>query len=139
MSESRWHQDALVMMQNVASKLSELTVCPAVHTLTPTFVQIKTNYVKNKIKCVCVYLSRAAVRPASLLLLLRADEAADVNPDPLQKEQEGQQVEEHSDHLWRRGGCTHVASSETVGRFVWCSNPQPLDGNVTTSLQPTET
>lgn len=79
-----------------------------------------------------VYLSRAAVRPVSLLLLLRADEAADVNPDPLQEEQQGQQVEEHSDHLRRRGGCKHVASYGTVGRFVWCLNPQPLDGSVTT-------
>lgn len=39
-----------------------------------------------------------------LLLVLCANEAADVRPNPLQDDQEGQQVEEQSDSLERDGG-----------------------------------
>ncbi len=38
-----------------------------------------------------------------LLLVLCADEAADVSPNPLQDDQEGQQVEEQSDSLQKDG------------------------------------
>ncbi len=39
-----------------------------------------------------------------LLLVLCANEAADVSPNPLQDDQEGQQVEEQSDSLEKDGG-----------------------------------
>lgn len=52
-----------------------------------------------------------------LLLLLRADEAADVNPNPLQEEQEGQQVEEQSDSLERDGGTEERGEEEGGDRY----------------------
>lgn len=38
------------------------------------------------------------------LLVLCANEAADVSPNPLQDDQEGQQVEEQNDSLEKDGG-----------------------------------
>lgn len=54
---------------------------------------------------VCVYLS-CSEDPTWLLLLLCADEATNVNPDPLQDEQERQQVEEQRNCL--EGGAGQV-------------------------------
>lgn len=52
-----------------------------------------------------------------LLLVLCANEAADVSPNPLQDDQEGQQVEEQSDSLEEGGGTDKREVDEGSDRY----------------------
>lgn len=52
-----------------------------------------------------------------LLLVLCANEAADVSPNPLQDDQEGQQVEEQSDSLEEDGGTDKREVDEGSDRY----------------------
>lgn len=65
-----------------------------------------------------VFVPELACRGVSCCLPSGADKAADVAPEPLQEEQESQQVEEHSDGL--QGETFNISSHQVaVLQYRW--------------------